>query len=121
MRLADVVVLLVLLGILFTGGMNCARTIQKYNEEITVYRRKASADYFIAESFRKTCRGEGFENLNKWQSCCRAMWNLEYIAWADASDFMIVDYDLNDKILMYGEWDGKETSGEVYCRRKVNE
>lgn len=117
MRLTDMVILLFIVGMLSVTGMNCFNTIRKCENEIIACRRKTSADYFIAESFRKTCRGEGFENLNKWQVICRAMWNLEYIGWCDASDFMIVDYSINDRKLMYGKWDGSDSSGEVYCRR----
>ena len=87
----------------------------------TINSRQAfTAKKFIAESFRNTCEGKGFENLEQWQLCCRAIFKLEYIGWCQAQDFMIDDFAGGGE-LMYGKWvasgDIKECSDEVYCRK----
>lgn len=82
------------------------------------FNQKADAEYFISESFRKTCRGEGFDSLNEWQIVCKALWQLEYIGWGNAEDFMIVDYSFNECPLIYGKWQGRIMEGEVFCRKE---
>ena len=68
---------------------------------------------FISESFENACQGKGFDSLIQWQKTCRAMWNLNYIGWSKASDFMIVN-DKNDSVLMYGTWKSESYNGEIY-------
>lgn len=120
MKFTEVVIVYLFLFSLLIGATCSLKTIFRINEQSYIYRRKATADYFISESFRKTCYGNGFENLNEWQMTCRALWNLEYIGWADAEEFMEVDYSLSGKKLMYGKWlrkDAVSLDCEVYCRR----
>ncbi len=74
---------------------------------------------FIEESFKNTCHGKGFSDLNEWQKTCRALFSLDYIAWSDAAEFMdVCDEDTKGK-LFYGKWSATYFEGEVYCRRKI--
>lgn len=95
------------------GIQNCIKTKNKLEEE----KWKNESFQFISESFRKTCCGEGFPSLNEWQKNCKTMWNLEYIGWANAEDFMEVQNPEKGK-LFYGTWVGPYGRGEVYCRKK---
>ena len=115
----------VLLVITFMG-LICV-TLKDYSFYSFRHHKKAfssrhafTAKKFIAESFRNTCEGKGFENLEQWQVCCRAIFKLEYIGWCQAQDFMIDDFAGGGE-LMYGKWvasgDIKECSDEVYCRK----
>lgn len=88
---------------------------EKNEKRILEIKKQVHCEKFIAESFRKTCEGKGFEDLNQWQECCRAMWNLEYIGWANVQDFMIIPDD-SDFSLVCGVWRDKKTCGEVYSK-----
>lgn len=119
MKFTEVVIVYLFLFSLLIGATCSFKSIMQLEEQAYLYRRKTSASYFISESFKKTCKGQGFENLNEWQVVCRAMWKLDYIGWSDAEEFMEVDYTLCEKKLMYGKWvreDGFLLEGEVYCR-----
>lgn len=117
MKLTEIAVIITVLCIVVFSAYYGLFGIKKINETSEKYKKQASAELFISESFKNTCHGVGFENLNKWQATCRDMWNLDYIGWANAQDFMEVDNTISEKELMYGKWDGVITSGEVYCRR----
>ena len=97
--------------------VSCVRTLGKKADSL---RKEYQTKHFIAESFCNTCNGKGFSNLEEWQVSCRQMFNLEYIAWCPASDFMIDDYHEEGHQLMYGKWiavqESGEISGEIYCR-----
>lgn len=73
---------------------------------------------FIFESFKATCEGKCFSSLNEWQQKCKSLWNLEYIAWSNAEDFLDVSYENCDDSLFYGVWISKYGKYEVYCRKK---
>jgi len=64
---------------------------------------------FISESFRSSCDGIGFENLDRWESANRQLWNLNEIGWKKEGE------------LMYGFWKGPSGEGEVFQRIKNNE
>lgn len=118
MKFTDAVLVLVIFCSLVISAECGVKSLYKLNEKANQYRRKTDAQKFISESFRKTCKGEGFKSLNEWQITCRSMWKLDYIGWCDASDFIEVSYAYSEKKLMYGKWNGNWTEGEVYCRRK---
>ncbi|MBR1638352.1 MAG: hypothetical protein IJ688_03095 [Treponema sp.] len=65
---------------------------------------------FISQSFLNTCEGCGFSSLEEWQKNCRALWNLDYIAWSDAAEFLPVSAER----LLYGRWNNGYVSGEIY-------
>lgn len=72
---------------------------------------------YITDSFEKACSENHQQNLYKWQQSCREKWNLDYIAWSYADDFM-VDMNKDEGRLCYGVWQGKLANGEVYIRIK---
>ena len=112
-----VLLFLALIAVSVCDYVSCVRTLVKKADSL---RKEYQTKYFIAESFCNTCNGKGFSNLEEWQVSCRQMFNLEYIAWCLASDFMIDDYHEEGHQLMYGKWiavqESGEISGEIYCR-----
>lgn len=105
--------ILSLLFISINGGI---RLCEKNERKILEKKNQLQCEKFISESFKQTCNGKGFQNLNQWQETCRAMWNLEYIGWSDAQDFMIVP-DNPDFNLMCGIWKSKNSIGEVFSKK----
>lgn len=118
MKFSGLILVLLVVSTLLVTSISSSFYLDRMKRAALDYNKKTSAEFFISESFRKTCRGEGFDSLNKWQVVCREMWNLEYIGWGNAEDFMQVDYSHNDRALMYGTWQSDFIEGEVYCRRK---
>ena len=72
-----------------------------------------SAKKFISQSFRNTCSGKGFENLEQWRLSCSALFSLEEISYEAETDFAQGE-------LMHAVWTGsseyEKCSGEVFCR-----
>lgn len=118
MRFSELLIVLFFVMTLWWSTVSKCFYVNRIKKSSEEYKKKTAAEYFISESFKKTCRGEGFESLSKWQSVCRALWNLEYIGWGNAEDFMNVDYSKSQKPLMYGKWQSVLTEGEVFCRSK---
>lgn len=104
-------------SMLMLSGMCGLRNLKRLDAKNVEIRREVNCMNFVAESFRNTCRGKGFASLNEWQKACRAMWQLDYIGWANACDFMIVPDDKNQEPLFYGKWILKNSEYEVYCRK----
>ena len=73
----------------------------------------------ILDSFIETCNGNGYVDLNEWQRINRKLWNLDYIAWSAAEDFMVVSEDAAS-MLYYGVWKGSYSSGDVFCSMKLD-
>mgnify|MGYP003309324946 CR=1 FL=1 len=92
------------------------RTFENLNDRRESARLLYESTEFISKSFINTCNGSGFENLNEWQKNCREMFQLEYIAWTRADNFMIDSSEDNGELL-YGKWIGKSGGGEVFCRK----
>lgn len=90
----------------------------QFNEILMEKQRDYTEKKFIAESFRNTCKGTGFENLEQWQISCRNLFDLDYIAWCDSEEFMIDEHKEGNQKLVYGKWVSKDkrSDGEVYCR-----
>ena len=82
-------------------------------------RKKIECDWFISESFRYACESENSYSLIEWQKMCSNIWQLDYIGWGNASDFLNNDNLIytNTKLL-YGKWISSFGEGEVYCRIK---
>ncbi len=121
MRFHTILLLLTFLGLVSVSLNDYAFYVKKLDSKAIDSRQVFVAKRFIAESFRNTCNGKGFKNLEEWQLCCRALFKLEYIGWCEAQDFMI-DESPQLGELMYGKWIGcddmKQCSDEVYCRKE---
>lgn len=110
--------LLLCMIVISISGFMSNSIINKYEEllekknEIQI---KVNSTIFISESFRNTCEGKGFSNLNEWQKTCKAMWNLKYIGWGNAEDFFNGN-DTDNSILLYGKWISEYGDWEVYSR-----
>lgn len=124
MKLINVVVFYVLylliLGSLVSGGVAYGKLYKKCETE----KQKYECIRFVSESFRKTCDGSGFSNLNEWQKVCKAFWNLEYIGWAPTTEFLSdvdnKDSNVNYENVMYGKWISDFCEGEVYSKVNSN-
>ena len=121
MRLHTALIILTFIGIMSISVLNyltCVKTLDKKEHNLFI---TCSGKRFIAESFRQTCKGRGFETLEEWQLTCRRLFKLEYIAWCSSDDFMIDDAGGDNSPLMYGKWiageEYSDMSGEVYCRK----
>jgi len=101
--------------VLFNGISSCRKLDEKFKVSIA----HQSSEEFIAESFRNTCVGEGFEDLNQWQIKCRDMFGLDYIAWSNANEFMDVSMKNTCTELFYGVWIKNGQQKEVYCRKRL--
>lgn len=111
--IAGLFIFLLIFTVTDVGIEKCLDVKQKVE-----YQRKSLESYrFITESFRKTCNGEGFNSLNEWQQKCGSLWELEYIGWANANEFLEVENKESGE-LFYGRWIGPFGNGEVYCRKK---
>ena len=73
----------------------------------------------VWDSFIETCNGTGCVDLNEWQKTNRKLWNLDYIAWCAAEDFMVVSEEPGS-VLYYGVWESKYSSGDVFCSVKLD-
>ena len=89
-------------------------SVRQFEQKVQMSFKAFSAKKFIAESFRNTCKGNGFDSLDEWMSCCDALFDLESINWEQ------VNNETGNTKLLYAEWKGKdlfvECSGEVFCR-----
>lgn len=113
MRYTDFIAIIFIVSaflLCFSGTLKTYEKLYKKNSEII---DETSACYFISESFKETCDGRGFKSLCQWQKSCKDMWNLKYIAWCNAKDFLPVPPEYGKKIL-YGKWIGEKWEGEVY-------
>lgn len=113
MKFIDLLVFLMILSVFLLLANSSISTMRKMDNHLSEVRLRAESTEFIHKSFRNACKGKGFNSLNEWQKSCRAMWKLDYIAWADASEFMNVDKG----IVFYGKWASEWGQGEVYCRK----
>ena len=83
---------------------------QSVNQEFLSY----SAKKFIAQSFKNTCNGKGFNSFEQWKLVCRTLFELESINYEQTF------CDSGSEKLMYAKWTGKsklqKCSGEVYVK-----
>lgn len=75
-----------------------------------------TAKKFIAQSFKNTCTGKGFKNLDQWQLVCNELFMLDSITYVVSPE---------PEKLFYAKWNGSgifaRCSGEVYFINKNNE
>lgn len=116
MKLIDVLIFLTLLVLMDICLLSGVKSYCQLNEKQNESRNRVDSAKFISESFRNCCRGEGFCDLIQWQKTCKAMWNLDYIGWTEAENFMEVSEE-DSGTLLYGTWRGSVGEGEVYCRK----
>lgn len=121
MRLHTLLIILTVMGIMSISVLDYLSYIRTLGQKEHSLFITYSGKRFIAESFRQTCKGRGFDNLEQWQLTCRRLFKLEYIAWCSSDDFMIDEAGENNSCLMYGKWiageEYSDMSGEVYCRK----
>ena len=103
--------IMTVLSCFLCGRLENQRMAKKIEAEITKV---------IWNSFIETCNGNGYADLNEWQKINRKLWNLDYIAWSAAEDFMVVSEE-SDSALYYGVWESEYSSGDVFCRCKLDE
>lgn len=117
MRFFDLIIFIFFLSIGVYSAEYEFSSYNKCNEKNNYLKDKVDSYSFIYDSFITTCNGNGFSSLNEWQIKCREMWNLEYIGWTEAEDFMQVQESEKGQLL-FGTWVGPFGKGEVYCRSK---
>ena len=100
------------LFLLIESGIYTGLKLDNYCKKI---QRINDMNFFIYSSFKNTCNGNGFSSLEEWQKNCNAMWNLSYIGFCPADDFM--NYENNNQKIMYGMWIFEDEKKEVYCIR----
>lgn len=120
MRLMEIVIVFfatVIMGISCQEGM---RVCVRLNNKAERLEKQVMEKKFVSKSFIQTCEGRCFSNLNDWQVSCRNMFNLSYIAWSKAEDFLVDEAkEIGEKeTLFYGTWiDSSGTyKGEIYAR-----
>jgi len=118
MKFTDIVILYVVAGVLIISTSCGLRLCDRIGKESDLRRQESICMRFVSESFRNTCKGKGFKNLNEWQIICRALWKLDYIGWAKAEEFMIDEAGKTENELFYGKWNGFCGQGEVFCRAR---
>ena len=82
MRFVEVIVVYIILCFLEIVFCTGILSYRKIANECEAKKMEYSSTKFISESFKNTCAGKGFKNLEEWQKTCRALWKLDYIGWA---------------------------------------
>ncbi len=121
MRFSTLIVMIVFLAVLNISVRDAMFSIKTLDSKVRKAHNCYAAKSFIAQSFKNTCEGKGFDSLEQWQLCCRAMFKLDYIAWSPAENFMIDKAAQNGESgLMYGRWEGsgmlEDCSGQIFYR-----
>jgi len=120
MRLHFLIVIFAFILLLSSSVNDYLSFSQKLGQRAGSLQQAYQEKNFIAESFKNTCQGKGFKNLDEWQITCRQLFKLDYIAWTFAEDFMIDEAKNCGEPLVYGSWISQSEknglSGEVYSR-----
>ena len=115
MKLIDLLLAAMLLSLSASMLSGSVKELHKLELAISETGEKAASIHFISESFRKTCRGEGFANLEEWSRSCRGLWELEEIEFET-----VEENEAGREKLLRGSWAGPHGSGEVFCRIREN-
>ena len=123
MKFYDCLLALLFFGIISISISSFLFDFKEIESQIDFKKKQVCSQKFIAETFRNTCKGNGFKNLQEWQITCRDMFGLDYIGWSKADEFMIDENAQNYSQLYYGKWTDceLECNGEVYCRSNMEE
>jgi hypothetical protein len=111
MKLIDLLLAALLLSLSVAMLSGSVRELHNLELAISETGKKATSIDFISESFRKTCRGEGFANLEEWSRTSKGLWELEEISFE-----IFEENKASKEKLMKGIWTGPHGSGEVFCR-----
>ncbi len=113
MKLVDVIVLSVILGLFSTVFAEEISGLRKMDLMIEQLQTEADSLIFISESFYSTCEGRGFSSFTEWEKVCKSLWQLESIEWK----IMPVEGGLEEKLIC-GIWTGAGGEKNVYYRIK---
>lgn len=116
MKLSHLVLFIGITDFLFLDIFGSFSSCRKIYEKKEFLKKSIQTEVFLRESFKNSLDGYGFSDLNCWQKSCRAMFNLDYIAWCNAEDFMTVNYEKSAEELFYGKWSKSNFDGEIYYR-----
>ena len=120
MRFASLLLFSVFMGLFSFAATSEIKLFGETEKRKLQTQRRYESLSFISESFKNSVRGQGFTSLVQWQKTCKAMFCLDYIAWTEAENFMVVENGKSGKLL-YGKWIGPYGEGNVYCRVKEND
>ena len=111
MKLHTAVLMLTFFGLLFISLNDYVFYTSRLENKYLYLLKSFTAKRFIAESFKKTCNGDGFSNLEEWQGSCKVLFKLENINWnfVESSDKSIK--------LFYASWTGSQDSPD--CSAQV--
>ena len=115
MRLSNIPALFLIISLFCPLYSNQIKTIGLFERKIQHSVERRDSVRFISESFRKTCRGEGFANLEEWSRSCRGLWELEEIEFET-----VEENEAGREKLLRGSWAGPHGSGEVFYRIREN-
>ncbi|MCQ2592580.1 MAG: hypothetical protein MJ188_07310 [Treponema sp.] len=118
MKFSDAVIAMTIIPLLLCLGGMSIKSAFSLNERCIKEKQNYESIYFVAESFKRTCDGTGFSSLEEWQTSCRSLMNLDYIAWCNAEDFMQVSYENSGCPLFYAAWKNSNELCEIYYRLK---
>lgn len=76
-----------------------------------------SRDKYIYESFLNACNSNKIENLYIWQKECKKNKNLDYIAWCNAQDIMILPQE-KEFTLICASWES--SINKIIVFHKIN-
>ena len=113
MKLIDLLLAIILLSLSAVMLSGSVKELHKLELAISERSAKSASIHFISESFRKTCRGEGFSTLEDWERTCKALWKLEEIDFETCQE-----NGAGKENLLKGKWTGPYGSGEVFCCRR---
>lgn len=119
MKFHNVILNLTLIVLLCAVSKENLISVVKFTRSKDFVYTRMCATKFISQSFRNCCDGYGFGNLDEWQKTCRAMFDLEYIGWCKAENFMDLKMNVGE-VLLCGTWKGLDSSGEVFCKVKLD-
>lgn len=111
MKLYTVVLTAVFLCLISTVLRNAVFYTEKLEQEVNQVFLSYSAKKFIAQSFKNTCNGKGFNSLDQWKLVCSELFELDYITYKPIE---------NEENLIHAQWRGNQKllkcSDEVYFR-----
>ncbi len=117
MKFYSIILNLLILSVLGAGVSQNVSAFINVSKENEAVRMKKDSTVFISESFRKACNSEDLSFV-EWQKMCKALWELDYIGWAEADSFRQIEQK-NDEIIYCGVWKGACGYGEVYCKKRL--
>ncbi len=107
MRLFDVIMTALLLGLFSSSLAGSVQLMKKMDSKIEEAFLKTASLKFISQSFSNVSSGKGFKDFYEWEKSCRAIWKLEEIEW-----------EVSGADLYSCSWKGPWGSGEAYCRMR---